>query len=177
MPAFARTFRLAPRPDVIFFLTDGIIPATVPAEVARLNGKGKNAVPIHTILFGGELPGEEERIEMAPVRTGRKIVMVPRRILVPKREKDDGQLEQISRESGGTPRSCRTARPERGKAQATGATGRGSPSPAEAASRYSPMASSSHPSMKRKAEASTYSREASMASQFRPRHRQPRPWH
>ena len=105
MPAFARAFRLAPRPDVIFFLTDGIIPATVPAEVARLNGKGKNAVPIHTILFGGELPGAGgSASKSATVRTGRKIVLVPRRILVPKREKDDGQLEQISRDSGGTHR-------------------------------------------------------------------------
>jgi hypothetical protein len=102
MPAFARAFRLKPRPDVIYFLTDGIIPAGVPAQVARLNGAGQDRVPINAILFGGELPGVEQRVEMVPVRSGRKIVMVPRKRAVAKVEKDEGQLERIARDSGGT---------------------------------------------------------------------------
>ncbi len=104
LPAFERAFRLDPLPDAIFFLTDGLIPITVPQGVARLNGMGKNKVPINTILFGGELAGVGERIVMVPVRVGNKMTMVPRKILVPKREKDEGQLEQIARDSGGTHR-------------------------------------------------------------------------
>jgi hypothetical protein len=104
MPAFERAFRLKPRPDAIYFLTDGLIPASVPAQVARLNGQGKDKVPIHTILFGGEMAGVGQRVEMVPVRSGRKIVMVPRKRLVTTVEKDEGQLEQISRDSGGTHR-------------------------------------------------------------------------
>jgi hypothetical protein len=102
MPAFALAFRLKPRPDAIYFLTDGIIPTNVPAQVARLNGVGANRVPIHAILFGGELPTVEQRTEMVPVRSGRRIIMVPRKRPVAKVEKDEGQLRQIARDSGGT---------------------------------------------------------------------------
>jgi hypothetical protein len=102
MPAFELAFRLKPRPDAIYFLTDGIIPTSVPAQVARLNGMGANKVPIHTILFGGELPTVEQRTEMVPVRSGRRIIMVPRKRPVAKVEKDEGQLRQIARDSGGT---------------------------------------------------------------------------
>jgi hypothetical protein len=102
LPAFELAFRLKPKPDVIFFLTDGIIPTTVPAAVAKLNAKART--PINTILFGGELATTDARVEMVPVRQGRKIVMVPRKRLVPKMEKDEGQLQQIARDSGGTHR-------------------------------------------------------------------------
>jgi hypothetical protein len=102
MPAFERAFRLKPRPDAIFFLTDGLIPLTTPQGVARLNGKNK--VPIHTILFGGELAGVEERVVMVPVNVRGKITMVPRRVPIAKMEKDMGQLQQVSRDSGGTHR-------------------------------------------------------------------------
>jgi hypothetical protein len=103
MPAFEFAFRLKPRPDAIYFLTDGLIPVTTPQGVARLNG-AKNKVPIHTILFGGELAGVEERVVMVPVNVRGKITMVPRRVPVAKVEKDVGQLQQVSRDSGGTHR-------------------------------------------------------------------------
>jgi hypothetical protein len=106
LPAFRLAFKLNPRPDVMFFLTDGLIPKDVPAAVDRLNTKGgKTRVPIHTILFGGELA--EMRVagvERVPVRVGNRVTMVTRPRLVPVVEKDEGQLQQVSKDSGGTHR-------------------------------------------------------------------------
>jgi hypothetical protein len=53
-PAFEMALRLSPRPDAIFFMTDGIIPPSVPGEVADLNKSGKR-VPIHTIYFSAQV--------------------------------------------------------------------------------------------------------------------------
>jgi hypothetical protein len=55
LPAFIRAFNLDPRPDVIFFMTDGLIPTNVPAAVAQLN-TGKPRVTIHTIMFTSSQP-------------------------------------------------------------------------------------------------------------------------
>lgn len=60
LPAFQEVFKLADRPDVIFFLTDGIIPGNVPAEVADLNAKGRGVV-VNTISFGGDAAREPLR--------------------------------------------------------------------------------------------------------------------
>lgn len=50
--AFRYAFEnLDPRPDVILFLTDGLIPQGVPDEVAALNRSGKKKVVINTISF------------------------------------------------------------------------------------------------------------------------------
>lgn len=48
--AFQRAFQLKPKPDVIFFMTDGLIPKNVPVQVANLN-KTPPRVTIHTIMF------------------------------------------------------------------------------------------------------------------------------
>lgn len=53
LPGFAAVFALDVPPDVIYFMTDGQIPVDTPAEVARLNARGKRVV-IHTIAFGDE---------------------------------------------------------------------------------------------------------------------------
>jgi hypothetical protein len=50
-PAFDAAFRLDPLPDIIYFMTDGMIPREVPAHVERLN-RGQPKVVIHTIMFG-----------------------------------------------------------------------------------------------------------------------------
>jgi hypothetical protein len=50
-PAFDEVFKLEDRPDVIFFLTDGIIPNDTPERVKELNSKGRSVV-INTISFG-----------------------------------------------------------------------------------------------------------------------------
>lgn len=51
LSAFTRILSLEPRPDVIFFMTDGLIPSTTPSDVNQLLGRGKRVV-IHTIAFG-----------------------------------------------------------------------------------------------------------------------------
>jgi hypothetical protein len=48
--AFVKAFQLKPRPDVIFFMTDGIIPVTVPDQVAALN-RAEPRIVINTIMF------------------------------------------------------------------------------------------------------------------------------
>src|SRR5262249_55038866 len=55
VPAFQVAFRLKPRPDTIFFMTDGLIPANVPTVVASLNDK-QPVIPVHTILFASGNP-------------------------------------------------------------------------------------------------------------------------
>jgi hypothetical protein len=52
-PAFQVALRLNPKPDVIFFMTDGLFSGDVPARVAQLNTPGSNGkrVTIHTIAF------------------------------------------------------------------------------------------------------------------------------
>ncbi len=62
-PAFRAAFQLKPRPDVIFFMTDGIIPANTAAAVARLN-TGPNKVriyPIHLVAKGPDRRGLARR--------------------------------------------------------------------------------------------------------------------
>lgn len=53
--AFEAAFKLDPKPDVIFFMTDGLIPYNVPDTVAALN-KGKSRVMIHTTMFTSDQP-------------------------------------------------------------------------------------------------------------------------
>ncbi len=50
-PAFRVAFQLVPRPDAIFFMTDGQFPAEVVEEIAALNRGGGRRVVIHTISF------------------------------------------------------------------------------------------------------------------------------
>jgi hypothetical protein len=95
MPAFNLAFALEPRPDAIFFMTDGLIPANVPQEVARLNGPGTAKVPISTILFGGD----EEALF-----PGRKVSKKVQAMIEKMRKQAEGRLEQIARESGGSHR-------------------------------------------------------------------------
>jgi hypothetical protein len=59
-PAFQRVFALDVRPDVIYFMTDGIIPAGSADEVRALNSAGKRVV-IHAIAFGDQ--GSREMLE------------------------------------------------------------------------------------------------------------------
>ena len=55
--AFDAAFKLSPPPDVIFFMTDGLIPPNVPEQVVRLN-KGMPKVVVNTIMFAdGGLAG------------------------------------------------------------------------------------------------------------------------
>jgi hypothetical protein len=59
-PAFAKALALQPRPDIIFFMTDGKLQAKDPEKVAAQNSGDSKAV-IHTILFtktAGVVPPE-----------------------------------------------------------------------------------------------------------------------
>jgi hypothetical protein len=50
-PAFRAAFALSPRPDAIFFMTDGLFDDAVVDEIAALNRGGGRRVVIHTISF------------------------------------------------------------------------------------------------------------------------------
>jgi len=50
-PAFRVALSLSPRPDAIFFMTDGLFPVQVVDEVAELNRGGEKRVQIHAISF------------------------------------------------------------------------------------------------------------------------------
>jgi hypothetical protein len=50
-PAFTTAFKLEPRPDVIFFLTDGLFDSRAVDEVAAMNRREDKKVVIHTISF------------------------------------------------------------------------------------------------------------------------------
>lgn len=52
-PAFVRAFALSPRPDAIYFMTDGLFDPEVADRVARMNSQGK-AIPVHCIAFGDQ---------------------------------------------------------------------------------------------------------------------------
>ena len=55
--AFTMVLRLDPKPDAVYFMTDGEFNEDIPARIANLNRRRK--VPIHCILFGE--PGSVEK--------------------------------------------------------------------------------------------------------------------
>jgi len=60
VPAFERAFGLEPRPDVVFFLTDGLIPSDTADVVAKLNARSRK-VRINTIAFGDDASQDDLR--------------------------------------------------------------------------------------------------------------------
>ncbi len=87
MPAFRMAFALDVRPDVIFFLSDGEIPAETVELVRQLNSRGKR-VTINTIAFGDDAGAAQLR-QMA--------------------QESDGQFRQVQPSAGGRgdPRKAR----------------------------------------------------------------------
>lgn len=51
LPAFRETLRLRPRPDAIYFMTDGDFPESIADEIRALNN---TRIPIHCIAFADE---------------------------------------------------------------------------------------------------------------------------
>lgn len=49
LPAFEILFQMSPKPEAIYFMTDGEFPAEVALEILRINGDYK--IPIHCITF------------------------------------------------------------------------------------------------------------------------------
>jgi len=74
VPAFFQAFALDTRPDVIFFLTDGEIPAATADEVAALNSRGKR-VTINTFAFGN--PASQEQLRQIARDSGGTYRFVP----------------------------------------------------------------------------------------------------
>ncbi len=68
MPAFEMVMELKDRPDVIFFLTDGLIPRETPERVGELNRRGRR-VTINTIAFG-DTEGQEMLKMIAQISGG-----------------------------------------------------------------------------------------------------------
>ncbi len=50
--AFEMAFSLKPRPDAIYFMTDGLFDSAVAEQVSRWNKQDRRIVPIHCIAFG-----------------------------------------------------------------------------------------------------------------------------
>jgi hypothetical protein len=88
LQAFVKAFQLRPRPDVIFFMTDGIIPVTVPDQVALLNREEPH-IPINTIMFA----------HPNILGTGRPAALA---VLQPALNLAAGMLRRIADQSGGT---------------------------------------------------------------------------
>jgi hypothetical protein len=55
-PAFEMAFEMSPRPDAIYFMTDGLFGSDAADAIERLNKQGKR-VPVHCILFDVQEPG------------------------------------------------------------------------------------------------------------------------
>jgi len=53
LPAFEEVFSLSPRPDAIYFMTDGEFQdeGTVIGRIGQMNGTGRSRTPIHCIAF------------------------------------------------------------------------------------------------------------------------------
>lgn len=69
LPALQIVFDIMPRPDAIYFMTDGLFDAEVPTEVAKMNKRGKR-VPIHTIGFDMQDPKAEEMLKRIAEESG-----------------------------------------------------------------------------------------------------------
>lgn len=53
-PALERAFGQVPRPDEIFFMTDGVMPGDVRDYIIGLNGQSRARTRVHTIAFGAD---------------------------------------------------------------------------------------------------------------------------
>ncbi|TVQ53289.1 MAG: hypothetical protein EA377_08360 [Phycisphaerales bacterium] len=73
-PAFLLAFEMRPRPDVIFFMTDGIIPDLSAEEINDINQRGDRVV-IHTIAFGDQ--GSEELLRRIARDSGGQYRYIP----------------------------------------------------------------------------------------------------
>ena len=74
VPAFQQVFALPARADVVFFLTDGLIPPDTARAVADLNGRGKRVV-VNTIAFGD--PTSQELLKQMARDSGGVYRFVP----------------------------------------------------------------------------------------------------
>jgi hypothetical protein len=69
LPAFQLVFDITPRPDAIYFMTDGLFDAEVASEVAKMNKRGKR-VAVHTIGFDMQDPAAEKLLKRIAEESG-----------------------------------------------------------------------------------------------------------
>lgn len=92
--SFVQAFNLRPRPDVIFFMTDGLIPSYVPAQVAQLNSANPKVV-IHTIMFTRDVNAHGfGKMKLNPVNANM--------VMANLRTRGEAPLRLIAEQSGGT---------------------------------------------------------------------------
>lgn len=77
LPAFEEVFTLQPRPDAIFFMTDGEFQQEerVIGRIGQLNGTGRSRTPIHTIAFGSQV--SERAMQRIAKLSGGSYTFVP----------------------------------------------------------------------------------------------------
>jgi hypothetical protein len=77
LPGFQVVFNeLTPRPDAIYFMTDGLFDPSVPGEIARINKRGKK-VPIHCIAFDIQDTEVERMMKQIAEDSGGRYSAVP----------------------------------------------------------------------------------------------------
>jgi hypothetical protein len=74
-PAFVKVLSLEPRPDVIFFLTDGMLQDFDAAQCASLNAAGGKRAVINTIAFGD--PSSQDALKQMAKDSGGVYRFVP----------------------------------------------------------------------------------------------------
>jgi hypothetical protein len=70
LPAFDLAFRQDVRPDVVFFLTDGLIPKVTPSAVRELNESGSGRVAVINCIAFGSGAGQEPMRQIAAESDG-----------------------------------------------------------------------------------------------------------
>ncbi|MBC7773498.1 MAG: VWA domain-containing protein [Pyrinomonadaceae bacterium] len=76
LPSFQKVFDLKPRPDAIYFMTDGMFEPEVGGLVAKMNKRGKK-VPIHCIAFDIQEKAVEDAMKAIAEESGGRYVAVP----------------------------------------------------------------------------------------------------
>lgn len=76
LPAFQKVFDLKPRPDAIYFMTDGLFAEDVGRLIANMNKRGKK-VPIHCIGFDLQEKAAEDALKAIAAESGGRFIAVP----------------------------------------------------------------------------------------------------
>lgn len=76
IPSFQKVFELKPRPDAIYFMTDGLFAEDVGRLVSNMNKRGKK-VAIHCIAFDIQEKAVEDAMKAIATESGGRYVAVP----------------------------------------------------------------------------------------------------
>ena len=76
VPSFQKAFDLKPRPDAIYFMTDGLFAEDVAHLVSNMNKRGKR-VPIHCIAFDIQDKAVEVMMKKIAEESGGQFTSVP----------------------------------------------------------------------------------------------------